>query len=95
MGFFCSGIFSVAISVSPHVCHVLVFILISMLLRLCIYKQGTFHANRVRLACDHLYGEIAVHLAVAGDVFNGVFLCCPFFPRDVLDEIWDFLPTLN
>ena len=22
--------------------------------------------------------EIAVHLAVAGDVFNGVSLCCPF-----------------
>ena len=46
---------------------------------------------------------IAVHLAVAGDVFDGVFLCCPFFSRDVLDEIWDlmsqclrvFLPTLQ
>ena len=24
--------------------------------------------------------EIAVHLAVAGDVFDGVFLCYPFFP---------------
>ena len=22
--------------------------------------------------------EIAVHLAVAGEVFDGVFLCCPF-----------------
>ena len=22
--------------------------------------------------------EIAVHLAVADDVFDGVFLCCPF-----------------
>ena len=22
--------------------------------------------------------EIAVHLTVAGDVFDGVFLCCPF-----------------
>ena len=22
--------------------------------------------------------EIAVHLPVAGDVFDGVFLCCPF-----------------
>ena len=49
--------------------------------------------------------EIAVHLAVAGDVFDGfdgVFLCCSF-PRDVLDDIWDlmsqflsvFLPTLT
>ena len=33
----------------------------------------------VRLAGDHLQvWEIAVHLAVAGDVFDGVFLCCPF-----------------
>ena len=34
----------------------------------------------VRLAGDHLYGkwEIAVHLAVACDVFDGLFLCCPF-----------------
>ena len=29
----------------------------------------------VRLAGDR---EIAVHLAVAGDVFDCVFLCCPF-----------------
>ena len=27
----------------------------------------------VRLAGDHLYGEIAVHLAVAGDVFDCTF----------------------
>ena len=33
--------------------------------------------------------EIVVHLAVAGDVYDGVFLCCPFFPRDDLDEILD------
>ena len=31
----------------------------------------------VRPAGDHLW-EIAVHLAVACDVFDGVFLCCPF-----------------
>ena len=39
---------------------------------------------------------------VANDVFDGVFLCCPFFPQDVLDEILNltesvsegFLPTL-
>ena len=30
----------------------------------------------VRLAGDHQYGKIAVHLAVVGDVFDGVFLCC-------------------
>ena len=28
---------------------------------------------------------------IAGDVFDGVFLCCLFFPRDVLDEIWDLI----
>ena len=31
--------------------------------------------------------EISVHLAVACDVYDGVFLCCSFFPRGVLDEI--------
>ena len=32
----------------------------------------------VRLAGDHLYGEITLNLAVAGDVFDGVLLCSPF-----------------
>ena len=48
-------------------------------------------------------GKVAVHLAVASDVFGGVFLCCPFYPRGVLVEIWDlielvsggFLPTFT
>ena len=31
---------------------------------------------------------MAVHLSVAGDVFDGV-LFRMFLPRDVLDEIWD------
>ena len=35
----------------------------------------------VRLAGDHLYGEIAVHLAVAGDVFDGVFYAVLFPTR--------------
>ena len=30
---------------------------------------------------------MAVHLAVAGDVFDGVFFALSVFPRDVLDEI--------
>ena len=34
----------------------------------------------VRLAGDPPVWEIAVSLAVAGDVFDGVFLCCPFSP---------------
>ena len=46
--------------------------------------------------------EIAVHLGVARYVYDGVFLCCPFFQQDVWDEILDlmtqflrvFLPTL-
>ena len=29
----------------------------------------------------------------AGEVFDGVFLCCSFFPRDVLDEIWDLIES--
>ena len=38
--------------------------------------------------------EIAVHLAVAGDVFDGVFLCC-LFPGDVLGEIWDWIESVS
>ena len=40
--------------------------------------------------------EIAVHLAVAGGDFDGVFFV-PFYPRNVLNGILDlsqFLPTL-
>ena len=40
---------------------------------------------------------IAVHLAVAGGVYdgvyNGVFLCCSFFRQDVLDEILDLIES--
>ena len=39
--------------------------------------------------------EIAVHLAVACDVFDCVFLCCPFSQRDVLDEIWDLIEPIS
>ena len=34
-------------------------------------------------------------MAVAGDVFDGVFLCCPFFPRAILDEIWDLIESVS
>ena len=44
-GFLLLRNFSVAISVSPHVCFILVLILISMFLRY-IYELGIFHANR-------------------------------------------------
>ena len=39
--------------------------------------------------------DIAVHLAVACDVYNGVFLCCPFFPRAVLDEILNLIESVS
>ena len=39
--------------------------------------------------------EIAVHLAVACDVFDGVFFVLSFFPRDVLGEIWDLIESFS
>ena len=38
--------------------------------------------------------ETAVHLAVAGGVFDGVFVLS-FFPLDVLDEIWDLIESVS
>ena len=38
---------------------------------------------------------MAVHLAVAGDVFDGVIFSCPFFLRDVLGEIWDLIESVS
>ena len=43
----------------------------------------------VRRAGDHLFWEIAVHLAVTGDVYDGVFFGLSFFTRDIFDEIKD------
>ena len=37
----------------------------------------------------------AVHLAVAGGVFDGVFCCCLFSPPEVLDEIWDLIESVS
>ena len=34
------------VSVGPHVCFVLVWILVSMFLGRCIYELGIFHANQ-------------------------------------------------
>ena len=39
--------------------------------------------------------ETAVHLAVAGGVFDGVFLCCSFFPLDVSHKIWDVIESVS
>ena len=38
---------------------------------------------------------MAVHLAVAGDVYDGVFFVLSLFPRDVLDEIWDLIESVS
>ena len=38
--------------------------------------------------------EKAVHLAVAGGVFNGVF-CNVLFPLNVLDDIWDVIESVS
>ena len=40
------------------------------------------------------FGLSAVHLAVAGGVFDGVF-CAVLFPLDVLDEIWDLIESVS
>ena len=39
--------------------------------------------------------EIAVHLPGAGGVYDGVFLCCLFFLRDVLGEILDLTESVS
>ena len=39
--------------------------------------------------------EIAVHLAVACDVYDGVFFVLFFFPRGVLDEILNLIESVS
>ena len=39
--------------------------------------------------------EIAVRLAVACDVCDGVFLCCFFFPRGVLGGILNLIESVS
>ena len=34
-------------------------------------------------------------MAVACDDYDGVFLCCPFFPRGVLDEILNLIGPVS
>ena len=38
--------------------------------------------------------EIAVHLAVSGDVYDGLFVLS-LFPRDVLAEILDLIQSVS
>ena len=35
-----------------------------------------------------------MHLAVTCGVYNGVFLCCPFFHEMSLDEILDLIESV-
>ena len=51
----------------------------------------------ITLAGDHLLPwEIAVHLAVACDVYDGVLsLCLSFFQRGVLDEILNLIESVS
>ena len=37
----------------------------------------------VRLAVDHLYGKWLFHMAVAGDVFDGVMFCAVLLPHEM------------
>ena len=46
--------------------------------------------------------EIAVHLAVAGGVYDGVFLCCPFSHEmswirilDLIESVSEGFPTCS
>ena len=39
--------------------------------------------------------EIAVHMAVVCDVYDGVFFFLSFFPRDVLDEILNLIESVS
>ena len=38
---------------------------------------------------------MAVHMAVACDVYDDVFFMLPFFPRDVLDEILNLIESVS
>ena len=38
---------------------------------------------------------MAVHLAVACDVYGSVFLWCLFFPRSVLDELLNLIESVS
>ena len=46
-------------------------------------------------AGDSSVWEMAVHLVVAVEVFECVLFVLSFFPRDVLDEIWDLIESVS
>ena len=48
----------------------------------------------VRLGCDHLYGkQLFTWLSLVVSLMASFVLS--FFPRDVLDEIWDLIESLS
>ena len=49
--------------------------------------------NCISCNCAHIFQPGSK--VVAGDVYDDVFLCCPFFPRDVLDEILDLIESVS
>ena len=57
---------------------------------------ATFHlAIKKSLLIQGHYLNNLVYLAVAGDVFDGVFLCCPFSHKIVLDEILGLIESVS
>ena len=57
-------------------------------------KSVTRREQRFSMVTENWYFK-NVHKAVTGDVFGGVFLCCPFSPRDIMDEIWDLIESVS
>ena len=51
--------------------------------------------NNVRLAHDHLYGKKLFTWLSLDMFFYCVFFFLYFFPRDVLDEIWDLAESVS
>ena len=49
----------------------------------------------VRLAGGHLYGKQPfTWLSLVVSLMTS-FLCCPFYPLDVLDEVWDLNESVS
>ena len=50
--------------------------------------------SNVKLPGDHLYGKLLFTWLSLVLSLMATF-CAAFFPRDVLDEIWDFIETVS
>ena len=67
---FCFGSFVILDVASCYCCYLWLF---SLYINIIIGKNRCWFKYFIN------YWEITVHLAVAGDVYDGVVLCCPFF----------------